>query len=282
MNMSTERTREVQFVKLSPTQNMTILVETPMDRSLYGRVGAAIMAYENVYAEQVGFLERPAGNAWARLHMSGGEFCGNATMSLAAWLAFQKGYREGEELKIPLEVSGAEEIMECGIRPAGSGYFGTVRMPLPKSMEEIRLPTGKTVKTFTAVHMPGITHIIAPLKDMGDDPRGMALENVQKWGEALEAPAFGIVLHDAEACRIEPLVCVRETGSLVWERGCGSGTAALGVYEALRTGKSAALRVAQPGGVIEVKADCRDGVIQNLQITGRVDIVARGTAFIPD
>ncbi|MDR1048662.1 MAG: hypothetical protein LBL51_02810 [Synergistaceae bacterium] len=268
---------DVQFVKLSPTQNMTILVESPVERARQAEAAAALMAYESVYAEQVGFIEPPeSAGAWARLQMAGGEFCGNATMSLAAWLVWKKGEARGNaEVRVPLEVSGAEGIVECVIRPAGNDFLGTVRMPLPENMGEIDLPGGR----FAAVEMPGITHVIVPAGALGNDPRAEASRLVPIWSGAIDAPAFGIVLYDEKTCRIDPLVCVKELGSVVWERGCGSGSAALGAFEAARTGKDSLLRVAQPGGVIEVKSLYGAGAVRDIFITGKVALAARGTAF---
>ena len=107
---------ELKFVKLNPTQNMTLLVESPLRREDYAKVADSIMAYESVYAEQVGFIERPGSGskAVARLQMAGGEFCGNAAMSLAAyvaWLDKKEKFLSGARI-IPLEVSGSDEVIE--------------------------------------------------------------------------------------------------------------------------------------------------------------------------
>ena len=68
-----------------------------------------------------------------------------------------------------------------------------------------------------------------------------------------------------------PLVFVRGTGSLVWEHGCGSGSAAAGAVEALRNGgKETTVSVRQPGGTIRVSAGAEDGMIRAVSITGHV------------
>ena len=88
---------ELQFVKMNPTRNMTILVETPVPRAKHGEIAKQLMAEDSVCAEQVGYIE-PALHplAAARLQMMGGEFCGNASMSLAALLAMREGLENGE------------------------------------------------------------------------------------------------------------------------------------------------------------------------------------------
>lgn len=57
---------KLRFVKLSPTQNMTVIVEEPVPRSAHRSVAAALMDYASVYAEQVGFRESPRSPAQGR------------------------------------------------------------------------------------------------------------------------------------------------------------------------------------------------------------------------
>ena len=105
---------EVKFIKASPTENMTLLIETPVAREKQLAVAERLIAYGSVYAEQAGYIEEaenPA--AEKRLQMMAGEFCGNASLSLAAWLAKKKNLPIGEKTEITLEVSGAEELVRC-------------------------------------------------------------------------------------------------------------------------------------------------------------------------
>ncbi len=75
---------QVQFVKLSPAQNVTILVKDPVPREDQPKIAAGLLSYDSVGGEQVGFLEDSDHCARMRLQMMGGEFCGNASMSLVA------------------------------------------------------------------------------------------------------------------------------------------------------------------------------------------------------
>ena len=68
---------DIQFIKTSPTQNVTILVLTQVPRASQPEIAAQLLRYDGVGGEQVGFLE-PSQTARARLQMMGGEFCGNA------------------------------------------------------------------------------------------------------------------------------------------------------------------------------------------------------------
>ena len=77
---------EVKFIKASPTENMTLLIETPVAREKQLAVAERLIAYGSVYAEQAGYIEEaenPA--AEKRLQMMAGEFCGNASLSLHGW-----------------------------------------------------------------------------------------------------------------------------------------------------------------------------------------------------
>ena len=83
------------------------------------------------------------------------------------------------------------------------------------------------------------------------------------------------MLCDFARNEIRPLVYVKPTGSAVWERGCGSGSAAYGAAAAWMTGKAVQIPVRQPGGVITVKADA-----ERVEIRGRVKIVMQGEAWV--
>lgn len=74
---------EVKFIKASPTENMTLLIETPVAREKQLAVAERLIAYGSVYAEQAGYIEEaenPA--AEKRLQMMAGEF---AAMPAFLW-----------------------------------------------------------------------------------------------------------------------------------------------------------------------------------------------------
>src|SRR3712207_235334 len=75
-------TMKIEFVKINPVENMTILVKSSLPRLKYPILSQKMMRYSHLYAEQVGFMEGK------HLQMMGGEFCGNASRSFAAYLAF--------------------------------------------------------------------------------------------------------------------------------------------------------------------------------------------------
>jgi diaminopimelate epimerase len=272
---------EIEFVKTSPTQNMTILVKTPVGRSSQVETANSLMSYESVYAEQVGFIEKPDNpSAWARLRMAGGEFCANAAMSLAAYLA----RRNRGEIAVPLEVSGSDGLVECFVRPQEeNAYLATLAMPPPEWMGPVTLPVRGEETTLSAVRLPGITHVIVPAGAFGGNWRAAAEDLAGEWASRIDSPAFGIVFFDEKTCRMDPLVCVKDVESAVWERGCGSGSAAVGAYMACSAGRGLSIDVSQPGGLITVEAEClgaSGGSVTRLLVTGTVKIAAEGIAYI--
>jgi len=263
---------KLDFVKLSPTQNMTLLVTGSVDRAQHSAVAARLMGPEGVGAEQVGFLE-PASDAEARmrLQMMGGEFCGNAAMSLAAFLAFQDQLPDSAECVYPLEVSGADDLVRCRIRRRGDEYLGSVCMPLPTQIQIVAFPGAFCCPV---VFFPGIAHAILPEDAL---TCSQAEACIADWCAFTDQEAFGIILRGEDAIR--PLVYVRETGSAVWERGCGSGSAAVGAYTAAQRAQNTALDLRQPGGLIRVNVDYDDSV-RRIEISGTVKIVAMGQAWV--
>lgn len=252
--------REISYIRVNPTGNITILVTSPVQRPLQAETAAKIMS--DLDCEQVGFVEKPVSPlAAARLQMMGGEFCGNATMSLAACLAAEKKPEAGECLEIPLEVSGAEGLLTCRVTVRDGYYEGTVRMPRIFSAEE---KDGCVI-----VRMDGIAHIIT-----GTDRTKAEAEAflVQK-AAAFTEEAVGL-LHWKNGC-LTPLVYVKPTGTMVWESGCGSGSTAVAAYEALKNGQTVT-RIAQPGGIMTVETDVENGTVTKSLLTGHVVIEKTG------
>lgn len=270
---------EVQFIKTSPTENMTLLIQTPVPREEQLAVAERLIAYGSVYAEQAGYIEEPADpEAEKHLQMMAGEFCGNASLSLAAWLAKEKGLPVGEKTEIVLEVSGAEQLVHCEITRNEKDFSGRVAMPLPKRIEIQTFWLKGERLDLPVVIFPGITHIIVPASLWKDAGKEKAEQAAREW--AAEMPeAFGILLLDEGQHTLRPLVSVQGV-SLIWERGCGSGTSAVGAYLAWKTGASVSVRLKQPGGSMGTEATYAEGRIEALYITGNVAIVAEGTAYL--
>ena len=83
---------------------------------------------------------------------------------------------------------------------------------------------------------------------------------------------------DEKEKSLKPLVAVEDV-SLIWERGCGSGSEATGIYLAYKNKESIKCGLKQPGGIITVDVEYDNG-IKKAAITGKVKIAAEGTAYI--
>ncbi|NLU25372.1 MAG: hypothetical protein GXW99_11840 [Clostridiales bacterium] len=260
---------KIHYAVLDPTKNITLLVKTPVERALQPRLAAALLQQEPE-GEQVGFIE-PSDTGRARLQMMGGEFCGNAAMSLAVLLCRRDGKAETD---IPLEVSGADSLVNCHITWVDGCYLGTVDMPLPEKVEQVALPLGGKEIVFPSVVLPGIRHLVVPA---GLLTSSEAENVIRVWGGSFSQEAVGLLLYDQAAGRIDPLVYVKSTDTAVWERGCGSGSAAVGALRAWQAGCNQCVTVRQPGGTIAVSCLLQGGVFTSLTITGTVKILHRKT-----
>lgn len=270
---------EVSFIKTSPTENMTILVETPVPQEEHLALAKRLIAYNSIYAEQAGFILEPKDKrAAAALRMMAGEFCGNATLSLAAWVMERRSVPVGTKESMLLEVSGAEALVKCELQKEERGYFGSVEMPLPLSMKEELFSLEGKEYTLPVVRFDGITHIIVQRNLWGEAAREKAEQAAVAWAERMPV-AFGILLWTEGTKELEPLLCL-QGASLVWERGCGSGTSAIGAYVAVKRGRSMSLQCREPGGTMGVEAHVQDGELRSLSIAGHVDIVAVGKAYL--
>jgi len=274
--------REIEFVKCNPTQNMTILVRTGQQGEGDEQLASAIMAYEHVHAEQVGFIEPPTNReAAALLRMAGGEFCGNACMALAAWLAAENGLQpDGGGTDIVLEASGTERLVACTVRKIADEYRCKVTMPAPVRIEpkKLRLEGGELAVAI--VRYPEFLHIVIEVERVDEAIRSKAETLAELLGAVTGASVIGILLFRPDVREMAPLIHVPPLGSMIWERGCGSGTASIGAFLAWRKQGPVEAEIRQPGGTIAVSADWNGDAPMRLSIEGSVGIVAQGKAYV--
>lgn len=268
---------KLSFVKTSPAQNVTVLVTSAVPRNMQSQTAARLLSYDGVGGEQAGFLETPEKTgADARLQMMGGEFCGNASMSLGAYLARRDGLEDGGRARYTLEVSGADAPVACEVERSGDDFIGRVDMPLPADCRSVLLPLPSGEAEYPCVALPGITHVIVP----ADFPKDGAEGLLRVWQKRLNAPAAGILFYDEAQSRFEPLVYVKETDTCIWEHGCGSGTAAIGCLLSARKNAPVEATLRQPGGEISVRAETVSGRAARLTISTRIKFVCEGVAFV--
>ncbi len=252
--------KNYRYVTLDPTGNLTCLVLDPVDPADEAAVTRQLLEE----CEQVAYLVPPVRpEAVAGIRLMGGEFCGNAAMAAAAWLVRDE-IAQGEEKALLLEVSGAADPVRCAVRKTAGGFEGTVDIPgVPEIGEETLCGIPLAV-----VRMEGIVHLVCEDRTFEPDE---AEELLRKIAGKLPDEAAGLLQWDRERRYMLPLVYVRGSGSLVWEHGCGSGSAAIGALETLRGGEKT-VPVNQPGGTIRVSAEKEGGAVTAVSISGTVRI----------
>ncbi|MCH1867438.1 hypothetical protein [Nocardioides sp. CFH 31398] len=278
---TTQATR-VDFVKLSPTQNMTVLVRSVHPVASYRAIAAQLLSVAHVHAEQVGFVrEATTPAAHVRLHMAGDEFCGNACMALAALTALESGLRDGERTEVTVESSGVEEPLTCRVERHGDDYECQLPMPAPDRVEPHPFG-GPATGGSSLVRYDDAVHLVVECDELDPATRAHAEQVAAQLAAAEDVPLVGVMLYDPQRLELAPLVAVPSLDSLVWERSCGSGTAAVGAHLADAAGAPVSTDLLQPGGTMHVRADVDDEGGTALRISGRVRVVAEGTAYVHD
>ncbi|ARE88754.1 diaminopimelate epimerase [Clostridium formicaceticum] len=265
---------------------MTIFITDTLPRHLYKDIAKNIMKYNNLCAEQVGFIEKPSSEnqaACMRLHMMGDEFCANATRALAALLVYRQHpemKQSGENFIVPLEVSGSEDLIHCEVEITGeiNRFISTASIPLHKGLHSFSIEFEKKILEGTLVEFPGILHLV--IKDQGISDKEAFFQEVKRKLHPMEWEALGVMFYDEAASYMEPLVYVKATDSLFWERGCGSGTAAVGVALSHQKQQSVDMEIHQPGGSLQVMVTSSENKVTNILLKGSVKIVAEGFVYL--
>ena len=257
--------KSIQYSIFDPTGNITALVETDVETGLQPSVAARIME-QRPAVEQVGFVRSQPGGEEPSLRMAGGEFCGNAAMSAVALYLIRRSEGQGtvppgNEETVRLRVSGAAQPVEVRLRAEAADCFRAgVHMPPALGIDDREFAYGALSGKLPVVRMEGISHIViepdsvfwALLAD-----RAAAGRAVRDWCAVLSVPCLGLMFLDGEAPwrRLTPLVNVPGSGTVFWESSCASGSTAVGVYLAAKTGASVDLSLQEPGGILRVVSD---------------------------
>lgn len=260
---------QYELVVANPANNITLLVLTPVeDRSKAARL---LLDAPFLKAEQVGFVIPPltAQGLW-RLEMMGGEFCGNAARSFGLFVARTLGYTGPVEL--PIRISGMQDPLIVKVNPEAGTAEAAMPHPLAKDTLFLKIAPDLPGFLVPVYRFEGITHVIIPsIPPLNQRTPWFHAVKDQVEQTLSAPPALGVLFYDKAQDLMIPGVYVYATDSLVFESSCGSGSAALGVwqYEALLEGEGLC-RVVQPGGVIEVRVGKHQGALQSLSIGGPV------------
>lgn len=290
----------LKITMADPAGNRTAFVEAAVPPSAYASIGAALLRDTSLRAEQVGFLCPPLRGAEGRLIMSGGEFCGNASRSFGLLLGRQRGKRAGDTVRI--EASGSDEILTVFLEEDGAAISmplsrGLLPIPLPTespprctappfsmpsfsasqfSMSSFSAPSGSlspasvSPQALPVVVFDGIAHVIAENLPPSQALAEQLIGTVQR---QLRPDAAGAIF--LSGTQMTPCVWVRETGSLIWESSCGSGTLAAAFVrgQSVRDG-SFRLSLRQPGGILTAVLEKENDRVLRAQLSGPVSLEA--------
>lgn len=263
-----------------PGGNDTAIVWDNIPRRQQGDIASSIQkTYPGV--EQVMFIERNPENGRIRGQMAGGEFCGNATRSLGYLLL------DGKDGTIDVEVSGANRPMTVVVK---NGQAMT-EIPVKPDLESIKaLPSGETI-----ANLDGISHLITRddqqigqrLNSISDlETRKLEVKKVLDEVGLSKEPASGVMVTSERPdgkLRLDPYVYVRDTGTLYYETGCGSGSTAIGLSQAKANSQSVdSLEIIQPSGLpLVVSVQRGETAFKQATVNGPVEVMFDSRMYLP-
>lgn len=266
---------KISYLVADPTKNITILVTSAVPVESQPATALALLKAESS-GEQVGYIsEEQTEDYDIVLRMAGGEFCGNATMSTAAYYVSRnrdKLVPTGDDSALGAEVSvrasGCDAPVKCRIfEMLQDTYRGTVEMPAPRDITYAELEWQGTAYKLPLVSFAGISHLIF----FGELPHNEAEEALSKWKKDLCVSDLGVMFLDLEAMSVTPLVSVTNPDTVYWESSCGSGTTAVGAYLRHKSGKDISVEVSEPGGSLRIETRESDGRVAYF-LTGTVKL----------
>ncbi|NME96606.1 diaminopimelate epimerase [Clostridium cochlearium] len=268
----------LRFVKINPVGNMTIFVTDPVPKELYKDISKQLMQYTNIHGEQVGFLtSSKEDKTIIKLDMMGGEFCGNASRSLGALLVYNNyPYIKQKEnfYEVKLQCSGYDKVLNCEVNPTDvlNIYYSKIDMPLPNNIKSEKLENYQIYK----VEFSGIYHFVVNSNEIENEDEFFELIKNTMEENYSDYDAFGIMFYNFNKNYLKPLVYVKATDSLFWEKSCASGTSAVVSALAYEKKENVCINIRQPGGELEATANYSGEKINNITIKGTVEIVAEG------
>ena len=196
------------------------VIDQPLSRAEYALRGKELgKQTETLGAEQAGFLiptER-------HFEMAGGEFCGNASRSVAIILSMIE-----KSAKVSFTVSGYSGQVSAEVKNLGNNRFDvTCRFPgLPTVARKVVLQDNTPA---TIVDLGGIVHVVIEgALPEADEYRRQHREITNYLGLS-KNDAVGVVWTTRQedgSLSIRPVVWVRDVDNFFYEQSCGSGSIA--------------------------------------------------------
>ena len=247
----------IEYYIFDPAGNITALVTSNLAKEKYKTVAAAIMK-KHPSVEQVGFVNFDGGIV--KLNMSGGEFCGNATLSAAALYAEINGKSKNV---IPVAAYPTYKPINVSVLKNYGGFACECIFAKPDAVKKCSFYANGREYTFPLVCFDGIMHIVA------DNTLGeiAARSIIKPLAEKLGAAALGIMLYNSDKKSLEPLVFVSAIDSLFRENSCASGSCALAAVLP-EFGDETVIK--EPGGDITVRLE-KEGIYlkSNINFIGK-------------
>jgi len=279
---------KLEFTKVSPSGNMTILIWSDVAKKEHAKVANILMdCTYHLGAEQIGYVGKSNNSkAIAHLQMMGGEFCGNATRSLAFMLVARKFPNiliENSIAKFYLTVSGVEEPLEVEVECDNNNnpILAKVQMPIYNEINSVCKKDNVDL-----VSLEGISHIIVD-NDKSPFNKKSYKNDFIEFRDSLDLQdkeAVGVMwktIEEDNSISMEPVVWVKETDSYYYETSCGSGTVALALAIAKESSDTyQEFKIYQPSGKYILAIVQRDeNQFLNAYIKGAVDIIADGYCY---
>lgn len=231
--------KKTKLTIIRPGGNDTALIEGIPPKSLRKSINDEVMKkFPSI--EQVGFYTYSKNNKKARLEMAGGEFCGNATRSLAYLLL------EGRKGTLDIKVSGTKDFLKTGIKKPNTAF---AQMPIYEEEKRIR----KVADDIYMVPLKGITQVITALPAISNEIflKKTAREILDTYNLLSSVPAAGVMFISEinGKIQIDPIVWVRDIQTFFYETACASGTTAVGLYLAkYKNLANKPISIVQPSG----------------------------------
>lgn len=241
----------ISYHVLWPGGNTTAIVSDLVPREQYITLAKQLLAADSAL-EQVGFIEPPTlPSAAIRLHMMGGEFCGNAARA-----AVHLCTSETNEREINLEVSGFSEL----IRGRRTGEETAVVLPGSFVQASTKIGGHYIIDLF------GIRQVVVPAT------AAISIEEVmQKYAGIFPAVGLMRVSPLDRGFALDPIVWVRDTNTCYNETACGSGSIAVAIAAAKFWQAKPEVVIRQPSGedFTVIMSHASGGDLKEVLLTGK-------------
>lgn len=254
----------------NPAGNVIAFVMNEVDRKDYTSVAMRLINKQGLNINQVGFVKPPIYGGKARLEMMGGVFCGNAVRSFGLYIALKKRQKTGS---LQVEISGAASPLSVQIDGNDSAI---VDIPLPVNRWKLAVCG---LGALDVVEFERVAHVIVPDVPANRDTF-IAILNAAR--DSFPFSALGAMFLDRSTLYLQPVYYMPPTDSIIFEKSCGSGSAAVGVWlsELDQNEGESILRLTQPGGVLNVTVVRKQNRVAGLRLGGPVIITPARTISV--